>query len=156
MAAQQWRVKPVLPVTKLLGAVALIVLVVAFGREDPIQWVLAAAVALGLAGWALRDLVRPVRLAADATGVTLVAGYLARRHLPWAQIERVRVDRRERRGIRSELLEIDAGDSLYLLSVHELGSDPEEVAQELARLRDQPMPAETSSGSPLRPPAPEK
>ena len=35
-AEQPWRIKPVLPVTKLLGAVAVLVLVLAFGREDPI------------------------------------------------------------------------------------------------------------------------
>jgi hypothetical protein len=136
MAAQEWRVRPVLPVTKLLGAVAVIVLVVAFGAHDPVQWVLAAVAAVGLTGWALRDLIRPVRLAADRSGVTLVTGYAARRHLAWSQIELVRVDRRARRGIRSELLEIDAGDSLHLFSVHELGTEPEEVAQTLIELRD--------------------
>ena len=66
----------------------------------------------GLAGWALRDLIAPVRLAADADGVTVVTGFARRRrHLPWAQIERVRVDRRDRLGLRSEMLEIDAGDA---------------------------------------------
>ncbi|WP_051167888.1 PH domain-containing protein [Actinoplanes sp. N902-109] len=153
MAAQEWRVRPVLPVTKLLGAVALIVLVAAFGTGDPVQWVLAGAGAAGLAGWALRDLIRPVRLAADETGVTLVAGFAARRHLAWSQIERVRVDRRARRGIRSELLEIDAGESLHLFSVHELGTDPDEVAQALLELRSVRT-SGTASEPPLRPPAP--
>jgi hypothetical protein len=130
-----WRVKPVLPATKLLGAVAVLVLVVAFGRRDPVQWFLAIVVAVGLTGWALRDLIRPVRLTADADGLTVIAGLLRRRRLAWAEIERVRVDRRERLGLRSELLEVDAGDSLYLFSVHELGAEPEEVAAALAQLR---------------------
>ena len=130
-----WRVKPVLPVTKLLGAVAVLVLAVAFGRHDPIQWFMAIVVAIGLTGWALRDLLRPVRLTADQEGLTVVAGLLRRRRLAWAEIERVRVDRRERLGLRSELLELDAGDALYLFSVHELGAEPEEVAAALAELR---------------------
>jgi hypothetical protein len=45
------------------------------------------------------------------------------------------VDRRERRGLRTELLEIDAGESLHLFSVHDLGVPPEEVADALTALR---------------------
>jgi hypothetical protein len=130
-----WRVKPVLPATKLLGAIGVLVLVVAFGRRDPVQWLLAIVVAAALTGWALGDLIRPVRLAADTEGLTLITGLLRRRRLAWAEIERVRVDRRNRLGLRSELLEVDAGDSLYLFSVHELGAEPEEVAAALAELR---------------------
>ena len=131
----QWRVKPVLPVTKLMGAVAVVVLAIAFARADPVRWALAAVTAAVLAGWALRDLVVPVRLTADADGVTVVTGFARRRHLPWPQIERVRVERSTRRGLRSELLEIDAGDGIYLLGAHELGALPEEVAAALADLR---------------------
>jgi Bacterial PH domain len=130
-----WRVKPVLPVTKLLGAVAVVVLVVAFGRLDPVQWFLAVVVAAGLTGWALRDLIRPVRLTADTEGLTVVAGLLTRRHVPWTQIERVRVDRRARFGLRNELLEVDAGEALYLFSAPELGAEPQDVADALAALR---------------------
>jgi Bacterial PH domain len=130
-----WRVKPVLPVTKLLGAVAVLVLVAAFGRREPVQWVLAAVAAVGLAGWALRDVLVPVRLAADPGGVTVVVGLAGRRRLAWSQIERVRVDRRERLGLRSELLELDAGDTLHLFSVHQLGAEPDEVAAALSALR---------------------
>jgi hypothetical protein len=135
MSPLLWRVKPVLPIAKLLGAVALVVLVVAFGRDDPLQWFLAIVVAAGLAGWAARDLIAPVRLSADTSGITLVVGFARRRHVAWPQIERVRVDRRERLGLRSQLLEIDAGDSLHLFSVHDLGTDPEEVAGALNALR---------------------
>jgi hypothetical protein len=132
---QPWRIKPVLPVTKLLGAVAMVVLVAAFGGKDPVRWVLAVVAALALAGWALRDLIAPVRLAADLDGVTVIAGFAGRRRLPWSQIERVRVDRRDHRGLHSEFLELDAGDHLYLFSVHDLGTEPSEVAAELAALR---------------------
>lgn len=131
----QWRIKPVLPVTKLMGAVAVVVLAVAFAGRDPVRWVLAAVVGFALVVWALRDLVAPVRLAADADGVTVISGFAGRRHLPWQHIERVRVDRRTHRGLRSEMLELDAGDALYLFSAHELGALPEDVAATLADLR---------------------
>ena len=129
-----------LPVTKGLGAVAVLVLVLAFGREDPVQWVMAVAVAIGLAAWALRDVIAPVRLAADPEGITVISGFAGRRRLAWAQIERVRLDRRERLGVTSEMLEIDADDALFLFSMHDLGADPHEVLAELEQLR-----AETSA-----------
>ena len=129
MSPQPWRIKPVLPVTKLLGAVAIVVLAFAFVRRDPVQWVLAGAAAAGLAIGALRDLIAPVRLAADAEGVTVVVGYAGRRRLGWAEIDRVRLDRRERFGIAAEMLEIDADDALFLFSMHDLGADPRDVLQ---------------------------
>ena len=131
----QWRVRPVLPVTKLMGAVAIVVLAVAFAGPDPIRWAIALVVALALAVWALRDLVVPVRLAADASGVTVVTGFARRRHLPWSAVERVRVDRRTHRGLRSETLELDAGDAIYVFSANDLGALPEDVVVALADLR---------------------
>ncbi|GAA2845301.1 hypothetical protein Acy02nite_46650 [Actinoplanes cyaneus] len=131
----QWRVKPVLPVTKLTGAVAVVVLAVAFAAHDPIRWALAVLVGSGLVVWAARDVLVPVRLAADSDGVTVVTGFARRRHVRWPEVEKVRVDRTTRRGLRSELLEIDTGDAVYLFGAHELGADPEDVATELATLR---------------------
>jgi hypothetical protein len=131
----QWRIKPVLPVSKLMGAVAIVVLAVAFAGYDPIRWGVAVIVGAGLAIWALRDLVAPVRLAADASGVTVRTGFARRRHLSWSQIERVRVDRRTHRGLRSEVLELDAGDAIFLYGAHDLGALPEDVAAALADLR---------------------
>jgi Bacterial PH domain len=122
-------------VAKLLGAVAIVVLVLAFGRNDPVQWFLAVAVGLALAGWALRDVVAPVRLAADPDGVTVVVGFAGRRRLAWPEIERIRIDRRDRLGVRTELLELDAGDSLYLFSRYDLGAEPEDVLASLLALR---------------------
>jgi hypothetical protein len=137
MSGQPWRIRPVLPVTKGLGAIAIVVLVTAFGRDDRVQWVLAGAVALGLTLWALRDLVAPVRLAADADGLTVIDGFARRRRLSWAEIDRVRLDRRERLGLTTALLEIDTDDALYLHSMHDLGADPHDVLAELEQLRAQ-------------------
>lgn len=120
---------------KLLGAVAVAGLLLAFGREDPARWFIAVVVVAALTGWAVRDLVAPVRLSADTSGITMVVGFVRRRHVVWPQVERVRVDRRERMGVRSHLLEIDTGDSLHLFSVHELGADPDDVAEALNALR---------------------
>jgi hypothetical protein len=138
VAPQPWRIKPVLPVTKLLGAVAVVVLVLAFGPRDPVQWFLAAAVALGLVVWALRDLIAPVRLAADPDGVTVIAGYAGHRRLAWSQIATVRMDRRDRLGVRTQMLELDADDNIYLFSMHDLGAQPEEVLEALLALRSAP------------------
>jgi hypothetical protein len=93
------------------------------------------AAALALAAFALRDLLAPVRLAADPTGVTVVSGFAGQRHLPWARIERIRVDERHRFGMRSQLLEIDTGDSLHLFSGYELSASCAEVAALLQALR---------------------
>jgi hypothetical protein len=135
MSPLQWRVKPALPITRLLGAVAVIMLVVAFGSDEPLQWFIAIVAAAALTGWAARDLIAPVRLSADTSGITMVTGFARRRHLTWPQIERVRVDRRVRLGLSSALLEIDAGESLHMFSVNDLGADPEEVAEAMNTLR---------------------
>lgn len=131
----QWRIRPALPVSKLVGAVAVVVLALAFAGGDPIRWALAGVVAAALAIWAVRDVIAPVRLAADTDGVTVLTGFAGRRRLAWSQIERVRVDRRSHRGLRSEVLELDAGEAIYLFSAHELGALPEDVAATLADLR---------------------
>ncbi len=65
----------------------------------------------------------------------MVVGFAGRRRLSWPEIERVRVDRRERLGLRAELLEVDAGDSLHLFSRNDLGAEPDEVLATLLALR---------------------
>jgi Bacterial PH domain len=92
-------------------------------------------VGVGLAIYGLRDVVSPVRLAADRDGVTVVSGFLGKRRLAWPQIERVRLDRRARYGARHELLEIDIGDSLYFFSRYDLGMAPYEALDIVNRLR---------------------
>jgi hypothetical protein len=136
MDALTWRVPRKVPAVKLAAVAGLLALGLVFADGDVVRLVLAAAVAAGLALWAARDLLAPVRLTADPEGVTLVAGFAGRRRLAWSQIERVRVDARPRLGISTQMLEIDAGDSLHLLSEYDLGVPPGEVAAALQPLRE--------------------
>ncbi|SCL61270.1 PH domain-containing protein [Micromonospora citrea] len=133
--ARQWRVPARLPALKLAGAVALLALALLLDEGDPVQLGLAAVAAAALAGWAARDLVAPVRLAVDPEGVTVARGFAGRRRLPWTAVERITVDRRARLGLTSEVLEIDAGESLHLFGRLDLDADPAEVAEALREAR---------------------
>jgi hypothetical protein len=97
--------------------------------------VIGVIVAVGLAIYGLRDVLAPVRLAADADGVTVVSGFAGRRRLGWADIERVRLDRRSRYGGRQALLEIDEGESLYFFSRYDLGMPPSEALDLVLEVR---------------------
>jgi hypothetical protein len=136
MDALTWRVPGKVPAVKLAVAAAIFAAGLLFADGDVVRLVLAAAVAAALTLWAARDLFVPVRLAADPAGVTVVAGLTGRRHLAWSQIERVRVDTRPRLGLRTETLEIDAGESLHLFNEYDLGVPPAEVAAALEPLRE--------------------
>jgi hypothetical protein len=122
-----------MPALKLAGAAALVLLAVLLGAGDRLGLFLAAAAALVLLVWGVRDLVARERLAADPDGVTVVSGYAGRRRLPWSEIEKVAVDTRTRRGVRSETLEVDTGEAVHVFSRWDLGASPDEVA---ARLRE--------------------
>jgi hypothetical protein len=123
----EWRVDRKLPVLKMVAA-AVVALAGFLLATDAVGRTLTVLAVLGLVGWAVRDLARPVRLRADADGLTV-----HRRRLLWPQIERVRVDERQRLGLRTELLEIDTGADLYLLSVYDLGAPPRDVLNQLER-----------------------
>jgi hypothetical protein len=129
----EWRVARKVPALKLIAA-AVFALLGAFVASDAAGRSVAAVAAAGLAGYAVRDLVFPVRLRADAEGVTLVTGVARRRRLAWSQIERVRLDERHRLGLRTELLEIDTGHEIHLLGENDLGAPPADVLAALAPL----------------------
>ena len=129
----EFRVDPRLAALKVAGAVIFLLLAVVF-RGDPGRTAFAAAGGALLGGYALRDLIAPRRLAADADGVTVVVGFAGRRRLAWSQIERVRVAERRRLGTRSELLEIDTGETLHLFSGYDLGVPVWQAARALAAL----------------------
>jgi hypothetical protein len=117
-----------------LGAAAVFALA-ALLAGDGVHALVAWVAAAGLAGFGLRELLAPVRLAVGPDGLTVPAGLTGRREVPWAAVERVRVDRRPRLGVRSEVLEIDTGDHLYLLGPGELGAPCQDVADLISHLR---------------------
>ncbi|RAY16703.1 PH domain-containing protein [Actinomadura craniellae] len=134
MAEIAWRVPGRHAALKGAAALALAVLA-ALSLGDPRGVLLAGAGAVAAGVLALRDVLAPVRLAADGTGVTVVRGFAGRRHVPWADVVAVRVDERRHHGVRSRLLEIDVGDDVHLFSGHDLGADPEDARRALAALR---------------------
>ena len=131
---RQWRVRPTQAVLKAAAAVACTVMAV-LSHDDRSFLLLAGIGTVALAGFALRDLLVPVRLAADSTGVTVVRGLAGRRHLPWSEIERIRVYESRRYGLRARLLEIDTGHSVHLFGAGDLGAQPEEVMDRLRAMR---------------------
>jgi hypothetical protein len=130
----RWRVNSGLVVLKIAGTVIFMLLALLF-TGDPVGLSIGLAAALALGAFALRDVLAPVRLAADADGVTVVSGFAGQRHLSWAEIERIRVDERRRLGTRNQLLEIDTSHSLHLFSGYELGASCADVAAVLQSLR---------------------
>ena len=117
---------------QLVAALAL--LVVAATSDDRGGRLLGGAAGLLLLAVAVHDLVlRPV-LVVEPDGIE-VAAIGGRRRLGWSQVERVDASTDIRRGVRSRLLEIDAGGTLVLLSQRRLGREPAEVVAEIADLR---------------------
>ncbi|GAA2459387.1 hypothetical protein GCM10010191_94530 [Actinomadura vinacea] len=131
---RRWRV-PHGHVVLKAAATAAFALVALLSRDDRPFLLLTVVATVGLAALALRDVLAPVRLAADAEGVTVVAGYAARRRVPWPAVVAIRVDERRRLLLHTRLLEIETAGDLYLLSAYDLGEEVEDAAAELERLR---------------------
>jgi hypothetical protein len=129
-----WRVRREQAVLKILGALVCAGLAVYWWVEGDLRGVILAVPAAVLVGaMGLRDVLAPVRLAADESGITVVHGFAGKRHVPWEAIWDIKVDVRRRWGLRSEMLEIDTGDYLHIFSPHDLGTSPTEVAAVLRR-----------------------
>lgn len=118
---------PVRWITGLMGFAALVALASAVTVDAAGRFLFAVA-AIVLAGYAIGDLVFAPRLVVDRSGLR-VHSPLARAVLAWSEVDEVRADARTRYGLRSVTLEIDAGDTLIVLSRRALGADPEVVAQ---------------------------
>ena len=99
----------------------------ALWTNDAAGRLLLVGAALLLAGYVVTDLVFWPRLSADAAGL-VVWSPLARVRLRWDEVDAVRADVRERLGLRSVTLEIDAGENLIVFSRRALGADPATVA----------------------------
>jgi hypothetical protein len=128
-----FRVRPGVITAKFAVAagLALVALMRGIGPEFVVGVVAGAAVAI----YGLRDLLGRDRLRADRAGVRIGTGFGGHRTLAWSEVEKLRVDERNRLGARSELLEIDAGDELYLLSRFDLGVAPPDALAALEVLR---------------------
>ena len=113
------------------GLLALIALTAGRGFS---LWVGLIAAVL-VAGYGLRDVVGRERLRADASGMRIGTGFAGHRDLPWSQVERVRIDQRLRLGVRTDMLEVDAGESLFLFSRYDLGADPQDALEALEAVR---------------------
>ncbi|MEU4836173.1 PH domain-containing protein [Streptosporangium sp. NPDC023615] len=133
----RWRVRRDLLVMKAVAALALAVLatVALLSLDDLRGTLLAGAASVVLAVLAARDVLAPVRLIADGEGLIVVKGFARSERVPWRAVERIRVDSRARFTSRTELLEIDTGDDIHLLSRFDLGVPCQEVAEELRSFR---------------------
>ncbi|RCG32819.1 PH domain-containing protein [Sphaerisporangium album] len=131
--ARQWRVRRDFTALKWTAAAAFCVL--GFVSGDVRAVILCVGGALLLGGFALYDVVAPVRLAADDQGLTVVTGVARRRRVLWPEITNIRVAETTRYGLRWSLLEIETAESLHLFSSFELGTSCMEAADDLYRLR---------------------
>jgi len=100
---------------------------------------IAAVTTVVLFVLALHGTVARPRLAAGPTGLA-VRGLLGRREWPWTAVQNIRVVRTRRLGREVPVLEIDATDPdgtehLVVLTRLDLGAEPEDVADDLHRLR---------------------
>jgi hypothetical protein len=128
-----WRVDRRLTGAKLVGA-AIFTLAAIVGYPDPGQVIIVGVAAALLAALAARDLIAPVRLAATPAGLTVTTGFAGHRELAWADITTIKVDARRGILLRSQVLELDAGDNLYFFSSNDLGASCDEVAERLRSL----------------------
>lgn len=135
MREVQWRVRREFTFAKWAGAAGFAVIAVVLLAVDRRGMLLCAGGALLLGGFAVRDTLAPVRLAADDLGVTVVTGLKSRHLVPWRDVTYIRVERNARYGLRWDMLEIETEENLHTFSSHELGTSCVSVAEELFRLR---------------------
>lgn len=109
-----------------LGLVVAVVLVLVTG--DSAGRFLYGLAGLALLGYVIGDLLYSPRLVVDRDGLVVNAP-LSRVRLPWAAVYDVHEDTRLRLGVRSTTLEIDANETLVVLSRRAIGADPAEAAQ---------------------------
>jgi hypothetical protein len=125
-----WRVDRTMIVAKIVGIVAFAALPQVFETNTASRW-FGIVIAAALAVYLIRDLVAPVRLSADADGVTVIRGFASHRTYAWADVDRVRVDTRRRSGF----LEVETPESLHLFSRYDLSMAPGQAAEVLEQIR---------------------
>ena len=112
----------------LLAAAAVLAVVTVL--SDPAGRLLAAPAALGALVLGVRDLRAGPVLVAGADGVTVDTGW-RRMQATWPEVERMRVVRDR----RAELLELDLGRTVVLLSRTRLNRLPADVLTDLLAVR---------------------
>lgn len=110
------------------GALAVAAAIAAWRSPDAAGRLLLGLAALVLCAYAAVDLICRPRLAAGPHGLDLRTP-ITRVHLSWSEIEAVRADVRQRHGLRTVALEVDAGNRLCVFSRRALGADPEHVSR---------------------------
>lgn len=130
----RWRVRGEFLALKIVAALVLAAVTV-LSLGDPRGAILVGVAAVVAAVLALRDVLVPVRLSVDGEGLVLVKGFAGSERVRWSAVERIRVDTRTRFTSRTELLEIDTGEKIFLLSRFDLGVPCQEVADELRSFR---------------------
>jgi hypothetical protein len=120
--------------TALTGVLTLIAIAAAALASDPAGRLLLAGAALVLLAYTLTDLVYRPRLTVTADGLQLRTP-ATRGLIPWSEVEAVHADTRQRAGLRSVTLEIDAGERLVVFSRRALGADPADVAGLISAFR---------------------
>jgi hypothetical protein len=125
-------------VTVAKFALAAVIAVAAAVAPQASQTTIGLVAALAIAVYAGRDLANRTRLVADGEGVVVARGYAGHRRLGWSEIERLRVDTRTRLGARADVLEVDAGEEIYLFTRNDLGTDPHEALETIEKVRATP------------------
>lgn len=126
--APSFRFGPDRRLTAATGVLALIAASAVVLSGDPAGRVLFGGAALVLLGYTVTDLIWWPRLAVSAQGL-VIRSPAERVHLDWTDVQAVHADARQRLGLRSVTLEIDAGEHLVVFSRRALGADPATAAE---------------------------
>src|SRR5882762_10456538 len=84
---KEWRADPRMRIVKF-GLVVAFILMATLIHTTPTGRAVAAVAAAAILVWAIRDLLTPVRLAADQQGVTVLTGFRDLRRIPWSEVQR--------------------------------------------------------------------
>ncbi|HEX6873913.1 MAG TPA: PH domain-containing protein [Micromonosporaceae bacterium] len=124
-----------LPVIVAKGVLVVALATLSLFASGPTETAVGLFATAGTTVYALRDIIGRDRLRVTRDGVTVVRGYARRQEVAWSQIERFAVDQRLRAFARSEYLEIDAGNDIFMFSRYDLGVHPDVAAGALAAIR---------------------
>jgi hypothetical protein len=113
--------------TALAGFGVLVAVALILVTDDSAGRLLYGLAGVALLGYVLGDLLYSPRLVVDRDGL-IVNAPLSRVRLPWTLVYDIHEDTRIRMGLRSTTLEIDANETLVVLSRRAIGADPGEAA----------------------------